>query len=64
MDHAQELAQQWKLSQAYITTHAQLLCRPCGDRNKRQLAQAGITLDVVPCEGTVLCTLCDREIGA
>ena len=49
-----------QLSAAYMTEHGDLLCRPCVERNRGQLARAGIGLELVPCSGVVLCTLCDR----
>ncbi len=64
METLRELAEQWKQSAAYITEHGQLLCEACTDRNKAQLGRAGIGLELVPCHGSVLCTLCDREIGS
>lgn len=49
------------LGAAYITTHGQLLCSSCVDRNKGQLSRAGVTFEVVPCHGIVECTLCGRS---
>ena len=48
-----------RLEAAYMTEHGALLCRPCLDRNRGQLSRAGISFELVPCHGTVLCTLCD-----
>ena len=50
-----------QLSAAYMTSHGDLLCRGCVERNGSQLSRAGITLELVPCHGVVLCTLCDRS---
>ena len=49
------------LAAAYMTEHGALLCRPCVERNRGQLARASIGLELVPCHGIVLCTLCDRS---
>lgn len=50
-----------QLATAYMTEHGQLLCRSCVDRHGPQLGRAGIALELVPCHGAVLCSLCDRS---
>ena len=49
-----------QLGAAYMTEHGDLLCHACTDRNRGQLSRAGIALELIPCSGVVLCTLCDR----
>ena len=50
------------LGAAYMTEHGDLLCHACTERNRGQLSRAGIGLELVPCHGVMLCTLCDRPV--
>jgi hypothetical protein len=47
-----------QLSSAHMTEHGQLLCYRCYELNAPQLKRAGVQMELVPCHGTIECTLC------